>query len=257
VTEYILPRGNAQDVEHARLRLLEEKLDPLTSQQLDAIGVGEGWRCLDVGAGGGSVTRMLAERVGNSGSVLATDLDPRMIEPLAGERVEVRRYDLMAEPLPQDEFDLVHARMLLIHLPTRLDALQRLAGALRPGGWLAVTDVDFTSVDLAPTSAAWERTWAAFWDATVSVGLDLHYGARLPMDLRALGLTGVEAEYTCTRGCGGSLSAIVISLTLEGVRERMLAFGASDEDIDEARRLLEDPESMFRGPTICAARAQK
>jgi SAM-dependent methyltransferase len=189
--------------------------------------------------------------------VLATDLDPRMIEPLAGERVEVRQHNLLADPLPDGEFDLVHARMLLIHLPTRLEALERLAGAVHPGGWLAVTDVDFTSVDLAPASPSWERTWAALWDATISAGLDLHYGARLCADLRALELTGVEAEYTSTRGCGGSLPASVVSLTLEGVRERMLAFGASDEDIDEARRLLEDPASDFRGPTICAARAQK
>jgi hypothetical protein len=43
-------------MERARLRLLEEYHDPLSTRQLDAIGVGEGWRCLDVGAGGGSVT---------------------------------------------------------------------------------------------------------------------------------------------------------------------------------------------------------
>jgi SAM-dependent methyltransferase len=195
--------------------------------------------------------------VGGSGSVLATDLDTRMVEPLAGERVEVRQHDLLADPLPEGEFDLVHARTLLIHLPTRLDALERLASAVRPGGWLAVTDVDFTSAELAPTSPAWERTWAAFWDATVSAGLDLHYGNRLCTDLRALELSGVEAEYVFTRGCGGSLSASVLSLTLEAVRDRMVAFGASDEDIDEARRLLEEPESDFRGPTLCTAHARR
>jgi SAM-dependent methyltransferase len=257
VTEYILPRRNAQDVEPARLRLLQEKLDPLTGLQLDEIGVGEGWRCLDVGAGGGSVSRMLSERVGSSGSVLATDLDTSLVEPLASERVEVRQHDLLAEPLPQDEFDLVHARMLLIHLPTRLDALRRLAGAVRPGGWLAVTDVDFTLVEVEPSNPAWERTWAAFWDAMVSAGLDLHYAHRLGADLRALELSGVEGDYHFTRGCGGSLSAAVVSLTIERVRERMLGLGAGDDDIDEARRLLEDPESNFRGPTICTARARK
>src|ERR1700751_1074716 len=75
LTEYVLSQRGSPDVERARLRLLEEYHDPLTVGQLDAIGVGEGWRCLDVGAGGGSVTRMLAERVGSTGSVLAVDLD--------------------------------------------------------------------------------------------------------------------------------------------------------------------------------------
>jgi len=60
VTEYLLSQRDSPDLERVRLRLLEEYHDPVTTSQLDAIGVGEGWRCLDVGAGGGSVTRMLA-----------------------------------------------------------------------------------------------------------------------------------------------------------------------------------------------------
>ena len=83
------------------LRFLEEYHDPLTVSQLDAIGVGEGWRCLDVGAGGGSVTRMLAERVGSTGSVLAVDLDTSLLDELASDRVEVRRHDLLPIQLPQ------------------------------------------------------------------------------------------------------------------------------------------------------------
>ncbi|MFZ0976038.1 MAG: hypothetical protein WAN22_27700 [Solirubrobacteraceae bacterium] len=79
MTEYVLSQGGSPDVERARLRLLEEYHDPLTVTQLDAIGVGEGWRCLDVGAGGGSVTRLLADRVGSTGSVLAVDLDTSLL----------------------------------------------------------------------------------------------------------------------------------------------------------------------------------
>jgi precorrin-6B methylase 2 len=80
--------------------LLEEFHDPLSANQLDAIGVGEGWRCLDVEAGGGSVTRMLAARIGSTGSVLAVDLDISLLEGLPSDRVEVRRLDLMADQLP-------------------------------------------------------------------------------------------------------------------------------------------------------------
>jgi len=42
----------------------------------------------------------------------------------------------MSEELPQAEFDLVHARLLLMFLSPRLDALQRLVSAARPGGWV-------------------------------------------------------------------------------------------------------------------------
>src|SRR5215831_15455082 len=114
MTEYILPRRDAEEVERERLTLLERLNDPLSAQQLDAIGVGEGWHCLDVGAGGGSITRLLAERVGEAGSVLATDLDPRLLEPLAGPRVEVRAHDLLVDPLPEAAFDLAHVRFVLV-----------------------------------------------------------------------------------------------------------------------------------------------
>jgi ubiquinone/menaquinone biosynthesis C-methylase UbiE len=75
LTEYRLSQHGAAGLENSRLALLEECHDPLSRRHLDAIGVAEGWRCLDVGAGGGSVTKMLAERVGTTGSVLAIDLD--------------------------------------------------------------------------------------------------------------------------------------------------------------------------------------
>jgi hypothetical protein len=74
LTEYLLSQQGLRDVERPRLTLLEEAHDPLTLGQPDAIGVGEGWRCLDVGEGGGSATKMLAARVGPTGSVLAIDL---------------------------------------------------------------------------------------------------------------------------------------------------------------------------------------
>ena len=101
MSEYVLSQRGSPDLERVRLRLLEQHHDPLTISQLDAIGVGEGWRCQDVGAGGGSVTRMLAERVGSTGSVLAVDLDTSLLDELASDRIEVRRHNLLSDQLPQ------------------------------------------------------------------------------------------------------------------------------------------------------------
>ena len=55
---------SSSDRERERLRLLEDSFDPGTFRWLDQLGVGSGWRCLEVGAGGGSVARWLADRVG-------------------------------------------------------------------------------------------------------------------------------------------------------------------------------------------------
>ena len=257
MTEYVLSQEGSPDIERARLRLLEEYHDPLTSSQLDAIGVGEGWRCLDVGAGGGSVTRMLADRVGRTGSVLAVDLDPRLLEELASDRVEVRRHDLMSDPLPQAAFDLVHARLLLMFLSPRLGALQRLVSAVRPGSWVAAIEPDFTTVSLSPTNLIWERTWSFFCDAMVAGGWDPHYGARLGRDLRAAGLSDIHIE--CITRChpGGSLNSRLLSLTLERLRQRMVLLGADDREIEKARRLLEDPANTIKPPTSCVARGRR
>lgn len=253
MTEYVLSQRGSPDLERARLRLIEEYHDPLSLSQLDAIGVGEGWRCLDVGAGGGSVTRMLAERVGSTGSVLAVDLDTSLLDELTSDRVEVRHHDLLSDRLPQAAFDLVHARLLLMFLSPRLAALHRLVSAARPGGWVATIAPDFTTVAMSPTSLAWRRVWSQFLDAALAGGWDPGYGTRLCDDLRAAGLVDVHADYIARCSPGGWLASRLLSLTVERLRERMVLQGADSGEIDEARRLLEDPASTITSPTTCMA----
>jgi ubiquinone/menaquinone biosynthesis C-methylase UbiE len=182
--------------------LLQECHDPLTAKQLDAIGVGEGWICLDVGAGAGSVTQMLARRVGSTRRVLAVDLDTSLLEGLASDRIQVRRHDLLSEHLPAAAFDLVHVRFLLMFLPSGLEALRLLTGAARPGGWVAGIEPDFRRVALSPSNATWERTWSVFFDALIAGGWDPGYEARLCGDLRAVGLVGVRGDYVTSNRPG-------------------------------------------------------
>ena len=203
------------------------------------------------------MTQMLAERVGRTGSVLAVDLDTSLLEELANDQIKVRRHDLMSEALPKDAFHLVHARLLLMHLPARLEALQRLAAAARPGGWVAAMDPDFSTVALSPDKPSWQRAWSVFCDALVAGGWDPRYGARLCGDLRAAGFVDVQADYVSSFGGGGSLAACLLSLTFERLRDRMVSLGADGEEIDEARRLLEDPRNTIRSPTTCVARARR
>ena len=244
-------------MERARLSLLEELHDPLSAGQLDAIGVSEGWRCLDVGAGGGSVTRMLSARVGSTGSVLAVDLDTSLLDGLASDRVQVRRVDLLADPLPQAAFDLVHARLLLMFLSPRLGALERMVNAAVPGGWVAMVAPDFSTVALSPTSVVWRRVWSQFLDAAMAGGWDPAYGARLYGDLCAAGLVDVQADSNVRCSAGGSVEARLLSLTLERLRERMVERGGDSAEIDEAQRLLAEPDIAITSPTHCLAHGQR
>jgi precorrin-6B methylase 2 len=78
MSDYVLSQLGAQEFERERLALLAEVTDPFTLAQLDVISVQPGWRCVDIGAGSGSVTRMLAARAAAAGTVLAVDLDTRV-----------------------------------------------------------------------------------------------------------------------------------------------------------------------------------
>src|SRR4051794_5254950 len=123
-----------------RFDALAELFDASTFRHLIAVGLGPGWRVWEVGAGGPSVPAWLADQVGTTGRVLATDIDTRWLDGTPG--VEVRRHDVGAEPPPHGPFDLVHARLLLVHVPDRDTALVRMGAAVRPGGWLVVEDAD-------------------------------------------------------------------------------------------------------------------
>jgi SAM-dependent methyltransferase len=106
------------------------------------LGVRRGWRCLEVGCGAGGVARWLSDRVGSDGQVLATDLDPRFVDEQPRTNLEVRRHDLLTDPLEEGWFDLAHARAVLEHIPERPRALARMVAAVRPGGCVVVEDVD-------------------------------------------------------------------------------------------------------------------
>ena len=111
MTTYLFDQAWRQ--EHDRLRALEALFDDASTYHLDRLGVSPGWRCLEVGAGAGGVARSLAGRVGPTGQVLATDLDPRFLDSHGRDNLKVARHDILADPLPDACFDLAHARAVL------------------------------------------------------------------------------------------------------------------------------------------------
>ena len=121
--------------ERDRLDSLTRLYDPGTLRLCRQIGVTAGWHCLDAGAGTGSLARSLVALVAPQGSVTALDIDTRFLEPLADEHLEVLRADLTSDALPSEQFDFIHTRLLLEHLPERDAVLGRLIDAVKPGGW--------------------------------------------------------------------------------------------------------------------------
>jgi SAM-dependent methyltransferase len=184
-----------------RFDALAALYDPMTVGHFDLLGVGAGWRCLEIGAGGGSVVRHLSERVGPTGRILATDIEPRFLDPLADlGNVDVCRHDVVVDPLPEAEFDLIHARLVLIHIPERLAVLRRVVQALRPVGWLLIEDGDgIVSAQSCfdprtePDHLA-NRIRSGLLDLLAGRGVDFTFGRSLPRLLRAEGLIDVAGD---------------------------------------------------------------
>src|SRR6516162_9303284 len=128
--------------EHERQRLaaIEGGLDSYSIACLMAIGVAPGWRCLEVGAGAGSIAGWLCDRVTSTGSVVATDLETSFLDKLKATNLEVRRHDITSDSLENEAFDLVHARKVLEHLPKPEQALETMRKATKRGGWIFVED---------------------------------------------------------------------------------------------------------------------
>jgi SAM-dependent methyltransferase len=184
----------------ARFEALSAIFDPSTFSHLEGLGISEGWCCWEVGAGGVSVVEWMARRVGVDGRVLATDIDVSWAEQAAGPNVEVRRHDVARDASPEGLFDLVHARLVLVHVIDRDIALRSMVQVLRPGGWLLVEDADPALQPLSaldpqgPADELANKLRTGFRALLKERGVDLSYGRKLPRLLRDAGLVDVSAD---------------------------------------------------------------
>ena len=240
---------NAGTQTRSRFAALATIFDPGTVHHLTELGVGEGWRCLEVGAGGGSIAAWLCGRVGPTGAVVATNVDTRFLETLDYPNLEVRRHDVVSDSLPESRFDLIHTRLVLMHLPDRDRALPRLVTALKPGGWILAEEFDSLSVRPDPAANPAETACKALLvlhEVLAEHGVDLRYGRRLAGCFRACGLNEVSAEGRMFLWPGRSAGAELLRANFEQLRGAMLASGritAAELERDLAR-LAEDDFQM-------------
>jgi SAM-dependent methyltransferase len=246
--------------ERDRLAGLEALWDSVTIEHLDRLDVGQGWRCLDVGAGGGTIAQWLSERVGSSGQVVATDIDTSYLKRLTAPNLEVLEHDVTTDDPPGEPFDLIHTRAVLQHLGDHKNAvLGRLTTWLKPGGRILVEDTDWSAaaypISPAPEFETVMRTVLRFSASTM--GSDLAFGRRLAGLLHEFGMhdVGVEGRLVLIRG--GSPASIWYGLSMHMLRAHLVAAGVlTDAQLDAAIRLLADPSFAVMSPVLMAAWAR-
>jgi SAM-dependent methyltransferase len=221
--------------------------DPFTTARITGLLGLDAKRCLEVGAGSGSIAVWLAEEVGLAGQVWATDIQPVHIPYRANLRVV--GHDLQTEPLPVKDLDLIHARMVLAHLPERENILDRLVEALAPGGILLVEDWNTTSgiggVLHAPTdelAEAYTRYTVLRNDIFTAAGTSGEFAAGLHARLIHAGLTDVTTVVHAASWTGGSPGSRHARATLQQLRPRLHELGMTTVEVDQLVTLLDDPD---------------
>jgi SAM-dependent methyltransferase len=232
-----------------QLKLISQTVDSHTFATLESIGVPSGWKCWDVGAGLGIIAQWLAERVGPGGRVLATDIKPQHIS--ARPDLDIMQHDVRADPYPTDKFDLIHARLLLMHLPAREEILHRLAECLKPGGRLVVSDWETSYLDLVLNSPdeASTQVFRRFLElcraGSPRVGIDPRWAARAGGVMSKAGLADVTTNIHAQSWQGGAGACLLHRSNTIQLRPKLLGDGFTEAEIDALQDVLVDPRFVI------------
>lgn len=250
---YTIPADWGAEAE--RLQLLADWRDPITLARMEALGLADGWRCLEVGVGSGSTARAMADRAGPEGAVVAADINAAFLEGLAGTPgVEPRCCDIRTEDFPAGAFDLVHTRLVLEHLADRVAVMKRMVDWLAPGGWVYFEEPDCAAA-LASPNPLWRRYMEAY---LADPGYDFMIGRALPAEVGSLGLVEVGMELDTAVVAGGTKLARWYALTTEAVRPALLATGVvTGGDLDRINAALGEPGLLEPGMTMVGVWGRK
>ncbi|MEU2835381.1 methyltransferase domain-containing protein [Streptomyces lavendulae] len=237
--------GHQGPRERARLAVLTAAFDPGTKRRLDDLRIGPDWSCLEVGAGSGSIAHWLAERVPR-GRVVATDLDPSLLQRPYPVNMTVRRHDVTREEFPAGSFRLIHARTVLMHLPEREHTVQRMLGWLEPGGILLVEELAHFPRHGMPPSSPFRRAVEAWWTLlSRTFGMDATWGTRVATVMRQAGYDSIHVDADLPALRPGTAIADFSRLTLEALEERLVNDGyLTADEIRAAYQEITHPEHI-------------
>ena len=260
VSSYVI-RGGTEGRE--RLRLLSEVMAAATRALLAEVGIPSGALCLDLGCGGGDVTRELARAAGSGGRAIGVDLDAVKIEIARAESAEqgVPNVEFEARDVtrwePEDAFDVVYARFLLTHLARPEDLVSAMRRRVRPGGAMILEDIDFRGHFAEPPCPALDRYVDLYSRCVRNRGADPNIGPRLPGLLRDAGFEDVRMRLVQPAALEGGVKRLTC-VTLESIGDAVVEAGLASRDevratLEELRAFAADPRTVLGGPRVFQA----
>jgi len=254
--DYPIDASNQAELE--RLERQDEAWAPHTAQLLDQIGVRSGMCCLDLGCGPRGATRVLSERVGDSGRVVGLEYNPeflRIARHNAPSNVEIVEGDAYATGMNDTQFDLVHMRFLASTAGQPEQLLAEAIRLIKPGGYLAMQEANGKTLACFPPNDAWSRLHAGLRTLFPEVDGDYPTAHRLYQMLHALALEDIGYQPAIIGVRSGDPWQDYFPATMHSLRnvliERKLMTAADlDRDIAECRSHLEDPATVFVSPML-------
>ena len=238
-------------------------MQPSSNALLDRLGLRDGHVCLDVGCGGGDITLELARRVGPSGRAVGFDMDPTLVQIARDEAtqhgVSNVEFDVADVRRPRTDagFDVVYARFLLTHVGDPAAVLTSFHDWLRPGGVVAVEDIDFSGHFTCPESEAFQRYHRLYCSVVTRRGGDPNIGLRLPALLKQCGFDDIDVHVVQPVAMQGP-AKLMNPLTMENIAAAVLADRlATQDEIDALVRDLyefaENPDTVAGPPRVIQA----
>jgi SAM-dependent methyltransferase len=251
--------------ERQRLLFQGEMFRSDAERLLDRCAIPVGGRAIDVGCGPLGVLDLLAERVGPTGEVVGLDYDGRMLE-MARETVVERGIPNVrlvqgdgagTGELP-GSFDVAHTRLVLMNVPHADQVLREMVTLVRPGGYVAVQDVDWLTRVCEPPHPAWDRLVAVIAELWRCNGMDVTIGRKLPGMLRACGVEEVGVDVNTKVFTRGEPYQTLMLDRAEKCREALTSAGLIshaelDRCIDALRVHLDQPGTFVLHATLFQA----
>lgn len=250
-----------------RLDLLAHIMQPSTQALLARAGLAPGMRCLDLGCGGGHVSRYLAECVGAGGMVVGIDIDGVKLDAARTLCAQASltnvqfRSVAVADWSDAAAYDLVYARFILSHLPDRPAVLARIGQALAPGGTVVLEDIDFGGAFCHPPNGAYARYCELYRDVVARRGGNAELGRELYGLCLAAGFEQAEVRVLQPAHCRGPEKTLQLA-TLVNIADAIVAEGLADAAeiaamIDELQDYCDDPRTIVGLPRVFQVCAHK